>query len=173
MNKVPLTIFLATTLALAGAVVAEGPPLVTVEYQITRQQVVGLVPEGLRIDFHFSGTITDGFFAGATAEGIDYLLVRHDGVGVLDVRVFGALPDGTTVAWTVMGFAGDPDTMPPLEAWLDPDVVPDMDVPLHGAAWFQTMAPAHAYLNHTVLAIRGTVNLATGTIRAMGWSLAE
>ena len=77
------------------------------------------------------------------------------------------------MAWTVKGFAGDPATMPPLEAWLDPDFVPDADVSLHGAAWFQTMDPSQAYLNHTVFAISGTVNLATGTIRAMAWSLVE
>ena len=48
---------------------------------------------------------------GATAEGIDDLLIGQDGVGVLDVRVFGSLPDGTVVAWTVKGFAGDAATI--------------------------------------------------------------
>jgi hypothetical protein len=62
--------------------------------------------------------------------------------------------------------------MPPLEAWFDPGFVPDMDVALHGAAWFRNKG-SHDYLNHTVLAMRGTVNLATGTIRAKLWSLAE
>lgn len=173
MNRLPLTIWLILTLGLAASALAETPPLLAIEYQITRQQVVGLVPEGLRIDFHIAGEITDGLFAGATAEGIDYLLIRHDGVGILDVRVFGSMPDGTTLAWTIKGFVGDPATMPPLEAWFDPDFVLDMDVPFHGAGWFQTMDPSHAFLNHTVLAIRGSVNLVTGTVRGMGWSLAE
>lgn len=97
----------------------------------------------MRIDFHVAGTITEGPYAGAA------------------------------VAWSVKGFAGDTTTMPPLEAWFDPDFVPDMDVALRGTAWFQTMDPSHAYLNHTVLAIRGTVNLATGRFRAMAWSLAD
>ena len=101
--------------------------------------------------------ITDGIFTGATAEGIDDLLIGQDGVGVLDVRVFESLPDGTVVDWTVKGFAGDPATTPPLEAWLDPDLVPDADVALHGAAWFQTMDPSHAYVHRaarTVAAAR-------------------
>ena len=83
---------------------------------------------------HVAGTISDGILTGAKTEGIDDLLIGQDGVGVLDVRVFGSLPDGTVVDWTVKGFAGDPATMPPREAWLDPDFVPDADVALHGAA---------------------------------------
>lgn len=71
-SKLPLTICLALMYALAASALAEAPPLLTVEYQITQQQVVGLVPEGLRIDFHLAGTFTDGIFAGATVEGVDY-----------------------------------------------------------------------------------------------------
>ena len=62
---------------------------------------------------HVAGTISDGILTGAKTEGIDDLLIGQDGVGVLDVRVFGSLPDGRVVARTVKGFAGDPATIRP------------------------------------------------------------
>ena len=56
---------------------------------------------------------------------------------------------------------------------LDPEFEPqDADVPMHGAAWFQTMAPQYAFLNHTVFGCTGTANFATGFVRITCRSLA-
>ena len=61
---------------------ASETPYVVMEVQLGDQDFIGLVPEGLRIDSHSTGVITDGLLAGATTTGVDYLLYRHDGVGV-------------------------------------------------------------------------------------------
>jgi len=177
MKKLKLAICLAVSLALTGLAVADemaAVPHLTVEFQANAQFPVGLVPEGLRMDSHSTWVITDGLFVGATGTAIDYLLIRHDGVGILDLRGYGVDPDGTPVGMTAKGFLGDPAFMPPLAAWLDPDFeVPDVDIPLHGAAWLQTMAPPYAFVNHTVFGFTGTVNPATGEIRMTFRSLAE
>jgi len=54
--------------------------------QVTRIAPIGLVPGGLRSDVGFTGTLTDGPLVGSTIEGVDYLLIRHDGVAVIDAR---------------------------------------------------------------------------------------
>lgn len=45
---------------------------------------VGLVPEGLLMANSFEGTITDGFMRGGRVWGIDQLLIRSDGLSVID-----------------------------------------------------------------------------------------
>jgi hypothetical protein len=47
--------------------------------QVIRIAPIGLVPGGLRSDVGFAGTLTDGPLVGSTIEGVDYLLIRHDG----------------------------------------------------------------------------------------------
>ena len=173
--------FLVNTFAIglivlaSSAIAQEAAPVpsMVVEGQIHTMNFVGLVPEGLRLDGHVTGVITDGLFAGATGEWIDYLLIRHDGVGVVYVRGFFVDPDGVPVAFTLRGFLGEPQ--PELvQAMLDPEYeMPDVDMPVHGAAWFESMAPQYAFLNYTVFGATGTVNPATGVIRAVYRSLAE
>ncbi|MFU8889371.1 MAG: DUF3237 family protein [Trueperaceae bacterium] len=167
---------LAAMIVVVGTVFSSeplGPTHMTVELQITEQRLVGLVPEGLRFDDISSGVFTDGLLAGTTFDGIDYLLVRRDGVAVIDARYFAVAPDGATIVMTLKGYAGVP-TPGLFEAMLDPEFEPpDVAVPVHGAAWYQTMAPQYAFLNHTVYAVVGTVNMATGTVRAVKRPIAE
>ena len=177
MKKLSLSFCLAATIAITGTTFADDAPAVpylTAEIQSTTQNPIGLVPEGLRIDGHSTFVITDGLFAGTTGTAIDYTLIRPDGVAILDGRAYGLDPEGSPIAITLKGFYGDPTSMPPLEAWLDPDfVAPDAEIPLHGAAWFQTMAPEHAFVNQTVFGFTGTINFAAGQIRLTYRSLAE
>lgn len=51
------------------------------EASVTETVAVGLVPEGVRLDVHFAGQVTAGPFTGGRLRGIDYLLLRADGVG--------------------------------------------------------------------------------------------
>jgi hypothetical protein len=44
------------------------------------------VPEALRIDAHYKSTVIEGPLAGGMVRGVDYLLIRSDGVSVLDAR---------------------------------------------------------------------------------------
>ena len=175
MKKLLIFALMVALAGIAGTATASDAietPFIVMELQIGAQDFVGLVPEGLRLNGHSSGVITDGLLAGATATGIDYLLYRHDGVGVVDVRGFAVHPDGVTVAMMLKGFVGEP--MPGmLEMMLDPAFEPpDADAPIHGAAWFQTMAPQYAFLNHTVFGCTGTVNAVHGLVRMTCRSLA-
>jgi hypothetical protein len=169
MKKLVLAVIMATLVAAAGTAIAENEPTlpyIVVEAQIVGQDVIGVVPEGLRIDSHTRGVVTEGILAGATTTGIDYMLIRHDGVSVLDARWLAVHADGLTVAITLRGFSGEP-TPGLLEAMLDPEFeFPDVDIPAHVAAWFHTMAPQYAFLNHTVFGCTGTVNMVEGVIRS-------
>jgi len=171
-------LLLAATMAVlvvAGTAIADDAietPYFMTESQLVGNDVIGLVPGGLRFDGHTSGVVIEGLLAGATTTGIDYLLMRHDGVGVIDARWFVVDPDGVTVAITVKGFLGEPSPGF-IEAMLDPEFEsPDIDIPLHGAAWLETMAPQYAFLNYTVFGFTGTINMVEGILRMTYRSLA-
>jgi hypothetical protein len=133
--------------------------------QVTRIAPVGLVPEGLRIDVGFAGTLTTGPLTGATIEGIDYLLIRHDGVAVIDARELVSSPDGTAISVHADGYIVPPFDMPELPALLDPAFRwPDADLPLHGSARLQSAAPALEAVNRSIYAFTGTVNMARGSL---------
>lgn len=175
MKKLLCAAIVAATLGIAGTAIADdgaATPYAVMEVQMVGQDFIGVVPEGLRLDGHSTGAITEGLLAGATTTSVDYMLFRHDGVAVLDIRGFATHPDGVTSSMRLSGFLGEP--MPGMfEAMLDPEFEPqDADVPMHGAAWFQTMAPQYAFLNHTVFGCTGTANFATGFVRITCRSLA-
>jgi hypothetical protein len=143
------------------------------EARLTGTIPIGIVPEGLRLDVAVEGTITEGPMAGGHVSGVDYLLLRRDGVAVLDVHETITLPGGSVVALQVRGFATPPFEMPPLETLAAPDFAwPDVDVPIHGAVTMQSAEPSLAALNHTVYGMNGTVNMARGEVRASARSLA-
>jgi len=71
---------------------------------ITRVIPIGLVPEGLRLDAHYQGTMTEGPMTGDAVEGVDHFLLRRDGVGVVDVRQVFSAATGRTVATEVHGY---------------------------------------------------------------------
>ena len=143
------------------------------EAVITGMVPIGLVPEGLRMDVPVEGTVTDGPMAGGRVTGVDHLLVRPDGIGVLDVREVVHLPGGTAVALSITGYAHPPFPMPPLEE-ITPDMQwPDAEVPIHGAVTMRTGDPSLTAVNRTVYGMTGTVNMARGTIRARAESLAR
>lgn len=175
MKKLLIAAIVAVLGVIAGTAIADDAietPYFVIEAQLAGQDSVGLVPEGLRMDGHIRGSVPEGIRAGATTTGIDYLVMRHDGVGVIDARYIVAGADGVTAAMTIRGFLGEPSPGL-LEAMLDPEFeMPDADIPLHGAAWFQTMAPQYAFVNHTVFDFTGTINMVTGLLRLTGRSLA-
>jgi len=180
MRKSCFAIALAVLVAIASSAFAQderAEAYMVLEGQIDASTVIGLVPEGIRINSELSGEFTEGLFAGATAEWASYLHIRHDGVRVIDNQGYAEHQDGTRVAWTMKGYFAEPGP-PPLEmrieAMRDPDFeFPDVDFALHGAAWFQTMAPEFAFVNHTVFRFNGTLNPNQGTVRLTFRSLAE
>jgi len=175
MGRLLFAAIMTALVAVTGAAIADdamATPYLVAEFQSVGLNVVGLVPEGLRFDAPARGVITDGLLAGATMTGIDYVLMRHDGVGIIDARWFVEHPNGVTVALTARGYSGEP-APGVIEAMIDPAFVPpDVDIPIHGAIWMETMAPQYAFLNHTVFGFTGTSNWATGVLRVTARSLA-
>jgi len=136
------------------------------EARFTELQMIGVVPDGLRLDAHFTGEVTDGELAGAAVRGIDYLRFRADGVGVLDVRE-ALTADGLAVEVRAGGYLIPPAgfALPAAEVLLAPDFAwPDLDLPFHGYATFRTAAPEWAQLNRTVGTFDGAANPGTGRL---------
>jgi hypothetical protein len=144
------------------------------EATITRVVPIGLVPEGLRLDAYYQGRMTEGPLTGDTVDGVDYLLLRRDGVGVIDVRQVFSGEGGRTVTTRVHGYLTPSGPMPPLEAMADPGFAwPDAEIPMHGAVDLRTAAPELQELNATVYGFTGTVNVARGELRIRAQSLAR
>jgi hypothetical protein len=143
------------------------------EGHFTSLTQVGLVPEGLRLDVAFEAKVTEGPATGGTVTGIDYVVLRPDGVGVLDVRSLVRTPSGTTISGQARGYLTSPAAMPPLAALLAPDFEwPDVDFNLHGAITLRTMDPALAAVNHTMYGYTGTANVARNELKVRSRSLA-
>lgn len=141
--------------------------ILRLEARFTDLIPIGLVPEGVRVDAHYSGPITAGPFTGGTVRGIDYLLFRSDGVGVLDVRELITTPSGGNISVRAHGYATLPGGMqfPPSELLVQPDFVwPDLAVPLHGVALCQTGTAEIAWLNRTALLFEGASNPGARTL---------
>lgn len=128
--------------------------------------IIGPVNEGFRMNGHFGGTVTEGELAGATMTGVDYFLLRHDGVGVVRAQEVITHED-RVIAVTLHGLLLPPqgvaaprpaDVTRPGFAW------PAAPYSIHVSASFETAAPALAHLNRTLVAHSGTVNFATGKL---------
>jgi hypothetical protein len=144
------------------------------EARFTSVRPLGITPVGLRIDVEFAGLVTDGPLAGKGLAGIDYLLIRADGIGQIDARE--VISDGGTVLACprVLGYIVPPLTLPPLEVVADPGFDwPDVDLPIHGAAYIETAVDDLAAARSTVYAWNGTVNVATATIRVSAMAIPQ
>jgi len=175
MQRLLTTICLAALLALAGTASADAHGATyTTDLSVVELHFIGLVPGGLRLNSHFEGTITDGLFAGSSVTGIDYALIRPDGVIVMNGHKLIMIPDGPPIAVAFQGYWVPTSEMPPLEAFLDPEFeMPDMDMPGQGVAWHETMLPQYAHLNRTLYVFTGTINAARGEIRGYYRPLTE
>ena len=141
--------------------------------RLTRITPIGLVPEGLRLDVAFAGTITDGPLEGRPMEGIDYLLIRPDGVGVVDARELVTPDQAPGTAVHAIGYIVPPFAMPELSVLADPAFTwPDVDLPMHGSSRVQTADPALAKATRTIYGWTGTVNVAQATLEVHARSLA-
>lgn len=142
----------------------DGPAfLYHMEARLTTSVMIGLRPDGIRMDNGFEGHITSGELAGARVEGIDYYLIRPDGVGVIDARET-IVGQGYAVGARAVGYVLPPEGMdvPPLERLMDPDFPwPDVSFPLQVAQTFSTGAAALDHLNRLLVAHVGGVNYAT------------
>ena len=70
-------------------------------------EVIGPVPEGIRVNFHVSGGEVTGpkLFGRVRPVGADWLTIRTDGIGILDVRATLETPDGGLLYAAYQGVA--------------------------------------------------------------------
>jgi len=123
---------------------------------------IGLVPEGLRMTVGFDGQVTGGLCAGGRLWGIDPLLVRSDGVGVIDAAKTIVCGD-QRIYEHLHGYCLPPPgvQMPPLEALLDPKFEwPGLEFTIRGFSTFRGHGEL-AYLNDAIGLVRGHANFAT------------
>jgi hypothetical protein len=144
------------------------------EARFTNILPVGLTPLGLRVDLDYTGTITDGPLTGATISGTDFFLLRPDGIGQVNVRERITRRDRVVASLRFVGYVVPPIPMPELPTLLSPDFEwPDIDLPMHGAAFFDATSEELPAATATVYgATAGAVNLAARTLRLEAASLA-
>jgi hypothetical protein len=126
---------------------------------------IGITPEGLRMANTYEGTVTDGDFEGARIWGTDHLLLRRDGVCVIDAQTLISQGSDIHVYEHVHGYCLPPEGMqvPPLEMLVEPGFEwPDVDFPIVGFSTFSAAAPEYEYLNDATARIDGWANFATG-----------
>lgn len=141
--------------------------------QVTAIVPIGIVPEGLRLDGHVDGRVTAGPLSGARITGVDYLLLRTDGVGVVNAREVITTGDGRAVAVHATGYVVPPFPLPPFSEILDPAFTwPDADLPMHGSTVMQSGDLDLAPVNRTVYGWTGTANMGLGEVRVAARSLA-
>jgi hypothetical protein len=147
-----------------------GPPggalVYRFEARLTEMRPRGRFPEGIRFEVPFEGRVTHGPLTGARISGVDHLLIRPDGVAVIDAPET-LERDGTCVLAHARGYVLPPAGLPapPPEAMLAADFTwPDQPFTVRGFALLRTSDPAHDSLNRTVAALRGRVNLRTGEL---------
>jgi hypothetical protein len=144
------------------------PPLgfrYRMEGRFTEVVPIGMVPEGFRVDAHYTGTVVEGPLAGASVHGVDRVLVRRDGISRQDGHEVITTPAGEVIAIHGTGYgaaAGIPD--PTLLA-SRPIEWPDRPSGFLGMAFPQTGSAEHAWMNRCILAYSGVANLGTGTLR--------
>jgi hypothetical protein len=140
--------------------------LYRLEAQLTEIIPIGLVPEGVRLDVHFNGRLTHGQLAGARLRGIDYLLLRTDGIGVVDARE-AVVADHGRIEVKAQGYLVPPEDieLPPPNAILAPGFTwPDVELPVQEFALMRTGVAEWQDLNTTIAAIEGSVNPGTGQL---------
>ena len=126
--------------------------LYRLEAQLTDILPIGLVPEGVRLDVHFDGRLTNGELAGARVRGIDYLLLRSDGVGVVDARE-AVVADEGHIEIKAQGYLVPPDglELPPPDVILAPGFSwPDVELPVQEFALLRTGVAEWQGLNTTI-----------------------
>ena len=124
---------------------------------------VGLTPEGIRMTVEYDGRIDAGMLEGARVWGNDPLLLRVDGVGIIDTAK--TISNGETTLYEhVHAYCMPPDGLevPPAEVILDPSFTwPDVEFPILGSSMFRSGSPDYAHLNSAIATIEGWANFAT------------
>lgn len=142
--------------------------------KLTRISPVGLTARGLRLDIGYAGSLTEGRLTGSSLEGICYTLIRPDGVGIIDGRELVTDGGQAIAALRHEGYIVPPFPMPELSVLTDPNFQwPDVDLPMHGAHFWETSDGDLSTVAATVYGFTGSVNIATGVLKLSAHSLAR
>jgi hypothetical protein len=141
--------------------------------EVTHIRPIGLTARGLRIDISLTGRVTEGQLTGRAVEIIDYLLIRPDGVGVIDARDMIFDGDRVIAAIQAEGYIVPPFPLPELPILADPDFQwPDVDLPVHGAHFWETSRDDLSVAAATVYGFTGSANIGAGLLKLSAHSLA-
>lgn len=120
-------------------------------------EVIGPTPEGLRLNVYITGGEVWGPRLNGRLRpvGADWLTIRSDGVGVLDIRATMETEDGALiyVAYQGLADAGEDGYQKFLEG------TPPPRVPIRGAPRFHTSHPDYLWLNRIQCLNVGEVDL--------------
>jgi hypothetical protein len=134
------------------------------EGRFTEIVPIGMVAEGFRVNAHYNGTVVEGPLAGAVVNGVDHVLVRRDGISLMDVHQVMITTAGEAIAVHARGY-GAAAGIPAAELLLKRAIEwPDQPSGFLGTAFTQTGSPEHAWMNGCILAYSGVANLGTGSL---------
>ncbi|MCP5123506.1 MAG: DUF3237 domain-containing protein [Pseudomonadales bacterium] len=108
-------------------------------------EVIGPTPDGLRLNIYITGGEVRGprLNGKVLPVGADWLTIRSDGVGVLDIRATIETDDGALIYLSYQGLADAGEDG--YEKFIEGN--PPSPVPLRGAPRFQTAHPDYLWLN--------------------------
>ena len=145
----------------------------TIDAKFTNLIMVGVTPVGVRLDAEFVGEVTSGPMVGAQFTGTDFLLLRQDGVGQVDVRARLTRGGSVIALEKYLGYVLPQGPLPDPAAMQSPDFTwPNGRIPMHGAAFWEAAAPEFAEFTRTVYGIIGWVDLGARSLHVEGTSLA-
>jgi hypothetical protein len=134
-------------------------------YRATLQtpEIIGPVPEGIRVNFHVTGGTIDGprVRGQILPVGGDWLTLRRDGVGVLDVRATFKTDDEVLIYVSYQGL-GDLGA-DGYEKFLRGELPPKLA--LRTAPAFRTSAPQYQWLHRLLCVSSGEVNFERSEVR--------
>ena len=128
-------------------------------YRVTLSppEVIGPVPEGIRVNIHITGGEVDGPKARGKIRprGVDWMTIRRDGVAILDVRITIETHDGALIfaPYSGVGDLGENGYEQFLQG------APPQTVPLRIVPRFLTAHPEYQWLNRLQCLGIGEVNL--------------
>lgn len=132
------------------------------EATLSEPEIIGPVPEGIRANFYVTGGrfSGDGMKGTLRAVGADWLTIRRDGVGVLDVRATLETEEGSLIYMTYSGITDFGEAG--YDEFLGGRIPTKLS--LRTVPRFQTSDPACAWLNRIQAFSVGEANLETSTV---------
>jgi hypothetical protein len=128
---------------------------------------IGLIPEGLLMANAFEGTVTEGLLRGGRVWGVDHLLIRSDGISVIDAPKTITLGD-VSLFEHVRGYCVPPADLqlPSLDRLVEPEFAwPDVPFRVVATSTFKVAHPQLAHLRAAIAVIEGRVSFATGRLQ--------